>query len=175
MAMRPLLIFAFLLLLPGGALAGEVTLVENAAKWKFDHEMAVDIYRRIQAQMRNLGLPVDAGPHVVLHSISEADYDQALLECMNGGCGHVVRVGAAEGKGKKGRLAFAGISTKGMEVWMIQPDLWFVAQVLTICLDYQNRLYLEPPTIKDIYITAWRANQMDRKWKVTVQALQQGQ
>ena len=40
--MRPLLILAFLLLLPGGALAGEVKLVENAAKWKFDHETAVE-------------------------------------------------------------------------------------------------------------------------------------
>ncbi len=52
---------------------------------------------------------------------------------------------------------------------------YLVAQAIIISLDYVNQLYLEPEVIDDIALTAWRASSNERRWKVTVQALREGQ
>ncbi len=172
--MKKVILFASLLVFPYSALAESVFLVENSTQQKFNEEKARDVYHRITRQLENLGLDLSSKPRVRIHLVGENGDQQVHAECLEGGCGHLLRV-RTTGKKNKIRVAIVGISSKGIDVWLTQPDILLLAQALTVSLDYENHLYLEPPTIADIASTAWRANALNEKWKVTAQALRKGE
>ena len=172
--MKKVILFASLLVFPYGALAENVFLVENSTPQEFDEEKACDVYHRITRQLVNLGLDLSSKPRVRIHLVGEDGDQQVHAECLGGGCGHLLRV-RTTGKKNKKRVAIVGISSKGIDVWLTQPDILLLAQALTVSLDYENHLYLEPPAIVDIASTAWRTHALNEKWKVTVQALRKGE
>ncbi len=176
--MKKVILFVGLLVFPYSAWAENVFLVENSTQQEFDEEKACDVYHRITRQLVNLGLDLSSKPRVRIHLVGENGDQQVHAECLEGGCGHLLRVytiGKKKKKKNKNRIAIVGISSKGIDVWLTQPDILLLAQALTVSLDYENHLYLEPPTIADIASTAWRANALNEKWKVTVQALRKGE
>ena len=176
--MKKVILFASLLVFPYSALAENVFLVENSTEWEFDEEKARDVYHRIAGHLENLGLELSSKPRVRIHLVGEDGEQQVHTECLGGGCGHLLRIrtiGKKQKKKKKknkNRVAIVGISSKGIHVWLTKPDFLLLAQALTVSLDYENHLYMEPPTIVDVASTAWRTHSLNEKWKVTAQALQ---
>ncbi len=174
--MKKVILFASLLVFPYSALAEGVFLVENSTQQKFNEEKARDVYHRITRQLENLGFDLSSKLRVRIHLVGENGDHQVHAECLEGGCGHLLRVRTVGKKKKnKKRIAIVGISSKGIDVWLTRPDILLLAQVLTVALDYENHLYLAPPTIIDIASTAWRTHALNEKWKVTAQALRKGE
>ncbi len=176
--MKKVILFASLLVFPYSALAESVFLVENSTQQEFDEEKARDVYHRITRQLENLGLDLSSKPRVRIYLVGVDGDQQVHAECLGGGCGHLLRIltiGKKKKKKNKKRIAIIGISSKGIDVWLTRPDILLLAQALTVALDYENHLYLEPPTIVDVASTAWRTHALNEKWKVTAQALGKGE
>ena len=137
--MRLLILFASLLIFPASVLGGEVILVENGTKWKFNQEKANDIYHKITRHFKNLGLEIGPEPRVLVHLIQEKNDSEIHMQCLQGGCGHLLRVRTINKKGETKNVAFVGISSKGIELWMNKPEGLLMAYALIISLDYENR------------------------------------
>lgn len=170
--MRTLLLIGALLLVPGTTRAADIELVENTTQWAFDQGMAVDIYRRIVRQMKRIGLPIEVTPRIRIHCITKKEDNQVLSDCLQGGCGYVLHVSSS----KKNRAgpAFIGISEDGVQIWLNKPDGLLMAMAITISLNYENRLRLEPPASAQIAVTAWRTHMLNRRWKVSARDLKDG-
>ena len=171
--MKKVILFASLLVFPYSAWAESVFLVESSTQQEFDEEKACDVYHRITRQLVNLGLDLSSKPRVRIHLVGR----RRRPTSPHGMLGRRLRPSVARpyDREEKIRVAIVGISSKGVDVWLTQPDILLLAQALTVSLDYENHLYLEPPAIIDIASTAWRTHASNEKWKVTVQALRKGE
>ncbi len=170
--MRNLLLICALLLVPGTTRAGDIELVENNTQWDFDTGMAIDVYSRIVRQMKRIGLPVEVTPRIRIHCITRKEDDQILTDCLQGGCGYVLRVSYI--KKKRSGPAFIGISEEGVQIWLTKPDGLLMAMAITLSLNYENRLRLEPPAYSQIAVTAWRTHMLNQRWKVSASDLKNG-
>ena len=149
-----------------------IEIVENDTDQEFDGLMAIELYERVVRQLEGRRLRVDSKPAVWLHVLSRKQADEVFRRCIGGGCGHVIRLSSASGKGKT--MVFLALSPERVDIWMDGAYEHGLAQALTISLDYENRLYLDPDRLDDIAFTAWTASRGERHWKVSVQALRDG-
>lgn len=167
-----ILLVGVLLLVPGTTRAGDIELVENSTQWAITQGMAVDIYDRIVRQMKRIGLPVEVTPRIRIHCITRKEDDQILTDCLQGGCGYLLRI-ITRNKKRSGP-AFIGISEDGVQIWLTKPDGLLMAMAITLSLNYENRLHLEPPAFSQIAVTAWRTHMLNQRWKVSASDLKKG-